>query len=130
MTNKNEKSISNFESDKKLNPDYKKMAIDLLNTGMWDQGRLRFILECIEKNKPIYKTDKAYLESMNEQLENKIQKLQGSVVKTTKLKKNNSNTLISDKDLDDILDKQRSKTVKTSIPIRKKKSFFTKLFSR
>lgn len=130
MTNKNERIITNFESSKKMNPDYKKIATDLLNTGMWDQGRLRFIIECIEKNKPIYKTDKEYLEAMNKQLEDKIQKLQGSAIKTTEPKKNNPNVLISDKDLDDILDKQRSKTVKTSTPIRKKKSFLTKLFSR
>ncbi len=66
-----------FQLNKKMNSNYKKMATDLLNTGMWDQGRLRFILECIEKNKPIYKTDIKYLESMTEQLEHKIQKLQG-----------------------------------------------------
>lgn len=113
-----------------MNPDYKKMAIDLLNTGMWDQGRLRFIIECIEKNKPIYKTDKAYLESINEQLEDKIQRLQGSAVKTTEPKKNDPGTLISDEVLDEIIDKQRSKTVKISTPVRKKKSFFVRLFSR
>ena len=106
------------------------MAIDLLNTGMWDQGRLRFIIECIEKNKPIYKTDKAYLESINEQLEEKIQKLQGNTVKTTEPKKNNSKTLISDEDLNEIIDKQRSETVKISTPVRKKKPFLARLFSK
>ncbi|MGY5148226.1 MAG: hypothetical protein ACW9W4_09540 [Candidatus Nitrosopumilus sp. bin_7KS] len=113
-----------------MTSDYKKIAIDLLNTGMWDQGRLRFIIECIEKNKPIYKTDKAYLESMNKQLEDKIQKLQGSTVKTTEPKKNYPKTLISDEDLDEIIDKQRLKAIKTSPTIRKKKSFLTRLFSR
>jgi len=106
------------------------MAIDLLNTGMWDQGRLRFIIECIEKNKPIYKTDKAYLESINEQPEDKVQKLQGSTVKTTEPKKNNPRALISDEDLDEIIDKQRSEMVKISTPVRKKKSFLARLFSR
>ena len=106
------------------------MAIDLLNTGMWDQGRLRFILECVEKNKPIYKTDTIYLESMTEQLEHKIQKLQGNEVRTTKLKENHSRTLISDKELDEIIDKQNSKTVKISTHVRKKKSFFVRLFSK
>ena len=113
-----------------MNPDYKKMATDLLNTGMWDQGRLRFIIECIEKDKPIYKTDKAYLESINQQLEDKIQKLQGSIIKTTEPKKNDLRALISDKDLDEIIDKQRSEMVKISAPVRKKKSFLARLFSR
>jgi len=106
------------------------MATDLFNTGMWDQGRLRFILECIEKNKPIYKTDRIYLESMNEQLEDKIQKLQGSTVRTTKPKENTSKTLISDKILDEIIDKQNSKTVESSTYVRKKKSILARLFSR
>ena len=106
------------------------MAIDLLNTGMWDQGRLRFIIECIEKNKPIYKTDKAYLESINEQLEDKIQKIQGSVIRTTESKKDHPRTLISDEDLDKIIDRQKSKTVKTNTRIRKNKSFLARLFSR
>ena len=114
--------------------------MDLLNTGMWDQGRLRFILECIEKNKPIYKTDKAYLESIHEQLEDKIQKLQGSAVRRTEPKKDHTRTLISDKDhtrtlisdkdLNNIIDKQKLKTVKTNAPKRKNKSFLARLFSR
>ena len=40
------------------------MATDLLNSGMGDEGRLKFILSCIEKNKPLYKTDIRFLESM------------------------------------------------------------------
>lgn len=113
-----------------MKPDYKKMATDLLNTGMWDQGRLRFILECIEKNKPIYKTDRIYLESMTEQLEDKINKLQGSTVRITKQKENISGALISDKILDEIIDKQNSKTVESSTHVRKKKSFLARLLSR
>jgi hypothetical protein len=122
--------LVNFYLCKKLESDYKKMAMDLLNTGMWDQGRLRFILECIEKNKPIYKTDKAYLESIHEQLEDKIQKLQGSAVRRTEPKKDHTRTLISDKDLNNIIDKQKLKTVKTNAPKRKNKSFLARLFSR
>lgn len=106
------------------------MVTDLLNTGMWDQGRLRFILECIEKNKPIYKTDKIYLESMTEELENKIQKLQESTTKTTKPKENHPRTLISDEILNEIIDKQNSKTVESFTSVRKKKSFLARLFSR
>lgn len=104
------------------------MATDLLNTGMWDQGRLRFILECVEQNKPIYKTDRIYLESMTKQLEDKLHKLKGSTVKIIKPKENTSRTLISDKTLDEIIDKKYSKIVND--PIRKKKSFLTRLFSR
>lgn len=110
--------------------DYKNMATDLLNTGMWDQGRLRFILECIENNKPIYRTDKAYLVSINKQLEDKMQKLQGSVTVTTESKKNDLKTLLSDEDLDNIIDKQKFKPVKEIAPKRKNKSFITRLFSR
>ncbi len=113
-----------------MESDYKKMATDLLDTGMWDQGRLRFIIECIENNKPIYKTDKAYLESINEQLEDKMHKLQKSTIKTTEPKKNHLKTLISNEDLDQIIDNQRSKTVKIPTHVRKKKSFLSRLFSR
>jgi hypothetical protein len=118
--------LINSQLSKKLNPDYKKMAMDLLNTGMWDQGRLRFILECIGKNKPIYKTDMIYLESMTVELEHKIQKLQGSKVRTTKPKEN-TRALISDNDIDEILDRQNIKEMSTSI--RKKGSFLARLFS-
>jgi len=106
------------------------MATDLLNTGMWDQGRLKFILECVEQNKPIYKTDMMYLESMTKQLEDKIHKLKGSTVKITKPKENISRTLISDQTLDEIIDKKNSKTIQNHTHVRKEKSFLTKLFSR
>ena len=61
-----------------MEPDYHAMATDLLNSGMGDNGRLKFILECIAKDKPLYKTDIIFLESMNNKLEAKIQKLQTS----------------------------------------------------
>ncbi len=63
-----------------MEPDYHAMATDLLNSGMGDNGRLKFILECIAKDKPLYKTDIIFLESMNNKLEAKIQKLQTSAV--------------------------------------------------
>jgi len=127
---KNERIINKFSIGKKLELDYKNMATDLLNTGLWDQGRLRFILECIENNKPIYRTDKAYLVSINKQLEDKMQKLQGSVTVTTESKKNDLKTLLSDEDLNNIIDKQKFKPVKEIAPKRKNKSFITRLFSR
>lgn len=63
-----------------MEPDYHAMATDLLNSGMGDNGRLKFILECIAKDKPLYKTDIIFLETMNNKLEAKIQKLQTSAV--------------------------------------------------
>ena len=59
-----------------MEPDYKTMATDLLDSGMGDDGRLRFILGCIEKNKPLYKTDIRFLEHMTGLLETRIQRLQ------------------------------------------------------
>ena len=72
-----------------MEPDYYAMATDLLNSGMGDSGRLKFILECIAKDKPLYKTDIIFLESMNSKLEAKIQKLQTSAAtpKVVKQKK-------------------------------------------
>ncbi|QLH06429.1 hypothetical protein [Nitrosopumilus ureiphilus] len=105
------------------------MATDLLNSGMGDEGRLRFILECIEKNRPLYKTDRVFLESMTEQLEHRIRRLQGNTVKTTKPKESSHKTLISDEVLDEIISKQNTKTEKIPTYV-KKKSFFAKLFSR
>ena len=54
------------------------MATDLLNAGMGDEGRLKFILSCIEKNKSLYKTDIRFLESMTDQLEWRIERLKGN----------------------------------------------------
>jgi hypothetical protein len=91
---------------------------------------LRFILECIEKNKLNYKTDELYLESLTEQLEDEINKLQGSTVRITKSKGNISRALILDKILDKIIDKQNSKAAGSFTYVRKKKSFLSRLFSR
>ena len=113
-----------------MNPDYKTMATDLLNSGMGDEGRLRFILECIEKNKPLYNTDRMFLESKTKQLEDKIQMLQNNTFRTEKPKVNNPKTLISDEHLDAIIDRQTTKISKISTSPRKKKTFLARIFSR
>ena len=74
------------------------MATDLLNAGMGDEGRLKFILSCIEKNKPLYKTDIRFLESMTDQLEWRIERLKGNT--DAKQKEKQSRTLISNKELE------------------------------
>ena len=89
---------------------------------------MRFILECIEKNKLIYKTDGIYLESLTKQLEHKINKLQGSTVRITKPKENISRALISDKTLDEIIDKQNSKTAGGFTYVKKINHFFQDYF--
>ena len=70
-----------------MEPDYQTMATDLLNSGMGDSGRLRFILECIAKDKPLYNTDKRFLETLSKTLELKIQKLQTGTQKASKQKR-------------------------------------------
>ena len=104
------------------------MATDLLNTGMGDEGRLKFILSCIEKNKPLYKTDIRFLESMTDQLEQRIQRLQGNT--DTKQKEKDSRTLISNKELDEIIDRKSVESTEMYMPVRKKSSFLARLFSR
>jgi len=104
------------------------MATDLLNTGMGDEGRLKFILSCIEKNNPLYKTDIRFLESMTDQLEQRIQRLQGNT--DTKQKEKDSRTLISNKELDEIIDRKNVESTEMYTPVRKKSSFLARLFSR
>ena len=104
------------------------MATDLLNTGMGDEGRLKFILSCIEKNKPLYKTDIRFLESMTDQLEQRIQRLQGNT--DAKQKENDSRTLISNKELDEIIDGKNAKSTEMYTPVRNKSSFLARLFSK
>jgi len=109
------------------------MVTDLIDSGIGEEGRLQFILQCIDKNKSLYKTDIKFLESLTEQLDLKIKKLD-----TTQ--KNNTSkhpkTLLSDEFLDRHLDKieSKKKNVKTSqhstIPTRKKKSIFRRIFSK
>jgi len=104
------------------------MATDLLNTGMGDEGRLKFILSCIEKNKPLYKTDIRFLESMTDQLEQKIDRLEGNT--GAKQKEEHSRTLILNKELDEIIDGKNAESTEMYTPVRKKSSFLTRLFSR
>ncbi len=104
------------------------MATDLLNTGMGDEGRLKFILSCIEKNKPLYKTDIIFLESMTDQLEQRIARLKGNT--DAKQEEKHSRTLISNKELDEIIDRKDAKSTEMYTPVRKKSSFLARLFSR
>jgi len=104
------------------------MATDLLNTGMGDEGRLKFILSCIEKNEPLYKTDIRFLESMTDQLEQKIERFKGNT--DAKQKEKDSRTLISNKELDEIIDRKDAESTEMYTPVRKKSSFLARLFSR
>ena len=103
------------------------MAIDLLNTGIGDEGRLKFILSCIEKNKPLYKTDIRFLESMTDHLEWRIQRLKGNT--DAKQKEAHFKTLISNKELDEIIDRKDAERIEY-MPVRKKRSFLARLFSK
>ncbi len=103
------------------------MATDLLNAGMGDEGRLKFILSCIEKNKPLYKTDIRFLESMTDRLEWRIERLKGNT--DAKQKEKHSRTLISNKELDEIIDRKNAESTMYT-PVRKKSSFLARLFSR
>jgi len=103
------------------------MATDLLNAGMGDEGRLKFILSCIERNEPLYKTDIRFLESMTDQLEWRIERLK--VNTDAKQKEKQSRTLISNKELDEIIDRKNVESTMYT-PVRKKSSFLARLFSR
>jgi len=110
--------------------DYHGMAMDLLNLGIGDEDRLRFILEGIAKNKPLYKTDMKFLESMTSQLELKIQRLRINTSKSTKQKEKYPQTLLSDEHLDRHLDKmsdRNSKIIK-EYPIIQKNLFLQDFF--
>ena len=104
------------------------MAIDLLNTGMGDEGRLKFILSCIEKNKPLYKTDIRFLESLTNQLEQRIERLKGNT--NAKQKEEHFKTVISNKKLDEIIDRKDAERIEKYMPVRKKRSFLARLFSK
>ena len=104
------------------------MATDLLNAGIGDEGRLKFILSCIEKNTPLYKTDMIFLESMTDQLEWRIERLKGNT--DAKQKEKDSRTLISDIELDEIIDRKNAESTDMYTPVRKKSSFLARLFSK
>lgn len=109
------------------------MVTDLIDAGVGDTGRLEFILQCLDKNKPLYKTDMIFLESLSNQLDSKLERLQKPKPTTeTKPEIIPSRTLLSDEHLDKHLDKLDSeKSKKMQKPeIIQKKSFFRKIFSR
>ncbi len=66
---------------------YEKMAIveDLIRSGNGDTGRLTFILECLKNQKPLFKSDKMYLEN----------KISSYAVVTKPTQSNESNLLSS-----------------------------------
>jgi len=118
------------------------MVTDLIDSGIGEEGRLQFILECIDKNKPLYKTDVKFLESLTISLDLKIQKLENNSTKKstmtdTQNQKTHSKTLLTDEFLDEHIDKIESKNnnnFKTTkihiIPTNKQKSFFRRIFSK
>jgi len=100
------------------------MATDLINAGMGDKGRLEFILECLQKDKPLYNTDSKYLREKYDTFEAKLEILSG--------KKKTGKTLVSDSTLDKIVDQAISKENSSKIlsSQNKEKSFFARLFSK
>ncbi len=113
-----------------METDYYTMATDLIDAGIGDTGRLRFILECIDKKKPLYKTDMIFLESLSSQLDSKLAQLQ-KPERVTETKDDSSWTLLSDQHLDEHLDElDYRKTKKISDTTVEKKSFLKRLFSR
>ena len=65
---------------------------------------------------------------MTDQLEQRIQRLQGNT--DAKQKENDSRTLISNKELDEIIDGKNAKSTEMYTPVRKKSSFLARLFSK
>ncbi len=64
---------------------------------------------------------------MTDQLEWRIERLQGNT--GAKQKEKHSRTLISNKELDEIIDRKNAKSTMYT-PVRKKSSFLARLFSR
>lgn len=123
-----------------MEPNYRVMVTDLIDSGIGEEGRLQFILECIDKNKPLYKTDIKFLESQTISLDLKIKKLESNSAKKstmtdTQNQKTHSKTLLTDEFLDEHIDKIESKNNNNSktakihiIPTNKQKSFFRRIF--
>ncbi len=106
-----------------MEPDYSGMATDLLNAGMGDVGRLKFIIECIKNQKPLYNTDKSYLTRKYQELETKLEALSG---------KKKPKTIISENESDKIVDQalSRENQPETAMPPSKQRSFLRRLFGR
>jgi hypothetical protein len=65
---------------------------------------------------------------MTDQLEWRIKRLEGNT--DVKQKEKDSRTLISNKELDEIIDRKNAKSTEMYTPVRKKRSFLARLFSR
>ncbi len=126
-----------------MGPNYRAMVTDLIDSGVGEEGRLGFILDCIDKNKPLYKTDIKFLESLTVSLDLKIKKLgvnnakNGPIIADSINQKNPPKTLLTDELLDKHLDRIESKTNNISkaskihiIPPNKKKPFLRRIFSK
>ena len=109
------------------NVDYNTMATDLLNAGMGDVGRLQFIIQCIQNKKPLYNTDEKYLRGKYQEFEDRLEILSGG-------KKKKSKTILSENDLDKIVDKalSRKKQIEDIIvpQNQEKSSIFKRLFNK
>jgi len=62
------------------------------------------------------------------QLELRIERLKGNT--NAKQKEKDSRTLISNKELDEIIDRKNVENTTRYIPVRKERSFLARLFSR
>jgi len=113
---------------------YTKQVKDLLNSGMGDLGRNEFIFDSLKNGKKLYNTDIKYLQAMTQNLDDKIALLQNQT-KTSKARISNE-TIISDKEIDEILERQdKLLAKKTNMPQNithntSLKSKFKKLFSK
>ena len=65
---------------------------------------------------------------MTDQLEQRIERLKGNT--DAKQEEKHSRTLISNKELDEIINRKDKKSTERHTPIRKKRSFLARLFSR
>ena len=103
---------------------------------MGDLGRNEFILNSLKNGKKLYNTDIKYLQTMAQKLDDKITSLQNQT-KSSKIRRiSNETTIISDKEIDEILEKQdKLLAKKANIPQNTThntslKSKFKKLFSK
>lgn len=91
-----------------------KQVKDLLNSGVGDLGRNEFILDSLKNGKKLYNTDIKYLQTMTQKLDDKISSLQ-TQTKSSKTRISNETTIISDKEIDEILEKQDKLAKKTDM---------------
>ena len=113
---------------------YISQAEDLLNSGTGDQGRNEFILNSLNNGKKLYNTDMQYLQRMTQKLDDKIASLQ-SKPKISKTTISQEMSTITDKEIDEILEKQEQSAKKKNMPSKittkiSLKSKFKKMFSK